>query len=216
MRYEATLETLSSGTPSLCFSSPVLRDESECLTARRDLVARVLRTLTRVRATELSDVWAGDPLSALEEHIQVLASSEASSPVSVWAAWHALQLHRVGANVADRFSEIAKLSDNWNNQGAAAPSAEAISLARRAVRLMRRAPDRIVADADGGVAIYLFGSKVREDGAHHRYASLVVGNDGEVALVLRDRTSNRVDARDLEEEDLSDALAAAEAFVSIA
>lgn len=122
----------------------------------------------------------------------------------------------IGVAGDERLVALSRLPDNWNNHGAPAPSSLAIERARQAIGVMAQCPDRVAPDAEGGVALYLFGSTVLEDGSHRRLASLVVGNDGEMALLLRDRVTGQISAFDVASDSLADRVAQAKAFVSVA
>lgn len=95
--------------------------------------------------------------------------------------------------------KLRGLDDNWDGQGARAPSELACEIAHRLLdEAIRQGmpPDRVVPDVTGGVALYWFGAEQMEGGAHRRYASIGVENYGDVALLMVERDKS-IASRDL-------------------
>jgi hypothetical protein len=70
------------------------------------------------------------------------------------------------------------------------PSVESRRIATELVDRLRAEdlePDRVLADPEGGVALYVFGESQLSDGSHSRYARIVATNSGEVAVLCADR-----------------------------
>jgi hypothetical protein len=75
------------------------------------------------------------------------------------------------------------------------PTPESRSTAAELVLMLRRfelEPERVLADPDGGIALYVFGGAARADGSRVRYARVLASNTGEVAILFvdRDRTTS--------------------------
>lgn len=100
--------------------------------------------------------------------------------------------HAESATVTDVFGNqialISALNDDWDDDGAPAPSTTAIHNARKyadETRSLGRAPDSIAADAIGGVVLWFF---VEDDaGRDVRWGSIECHNDGAVFALLDDR-----------------------------
>jgi hypothetical protein len=54
-------------------------------------------------------------------------------------------------------------------------------------------PERVLADPDGGIALYVFGTEQMPSGARSRYARIGVTNDGEVLVLCADRATGTND-----------------------
>jgi hypothetical protein len=70
------------------------------------------------------------------------------------------------------------------------PTEESRATAAALVGLLRQQdlePSRVLADSEGGVALYVFGDHVLPGGGHSRYARIVATNAGEVAVLCADR-----------------------------
>lgn len=81
--------------------------------------------------------------------------------------------------------QLATLTNDWDGYGALAPNATAIDNARRVAEWLmqnERALDRVVASAEGGVAVYV------KNGP--RYGSAECLNDGSVVCGASDRQGN--------------------------
>lgn len=74
-------------------------------------------------------------------------------------------------------------------------------------------PDRVVADPDGGVALYMFAERMLGDGSHPRYARIAAMNDGEVVASLADRERDTHEAWDVTASQRSRAIRRIEEFV---
>jgi hypothetical protein len=90
-----------------------------------------------------------------------------------------------------RIGELAKLRDGWNGREAPAPSERAAKLARKTLDRAERMgfkPERIVASAEGGIAVYFMSPDLR------RYAYAECYNGGAViaAMSTRDRRDSDV------------------------
>jgi len=59
-----------------------------------------------------------------------------------------------------------------------------------AMRDVGISPDRAVADPDGGIALYAFGSETLPGGSHRRYARIAVSNEGDVVALCANRESD--------------------------
>jgi hypothetical protein len=70
------------------------------------------------------------------------------------------------------------------------PTEESRATAATLVGLLRQQqlePSRVLADSEGGVALYVFGDHILPGGSHSRYARIVATNAGEVAVLCADR-----------------------------
>jgi hypothetical protein len=84
------------------------------------------------------------------------------------------------------------------------PSEESRSTATTIVDLLRDQtlePDRVLADPEGGVALYVFGEGMHPGGAHARYARIVATNAGEVGVLLVNRGGGEPSSWDVHERD---------------
>jgi hypothetical protein len=75
-------------------------------------------------------------------------------------------------------------------------------------------PDRVVADPDGGVAIYVFGKRETEAGEHARHARLLAANEGDVIALCVDYERNSHDAWAAELTDLGPTVRKVHSFVA--
>lgn len=82
--------------------------------------------------------------------------------------------------------DLLLLQDGWDGRRAPAPSKEAVCLARQVV-LNVDAIGRIAPDVEGGVTVYFFGGGEHVDGGWNRQGGIILSNDGELVLYLRDR-----------------------------
>jgi hypothetical protein len=99
----------------------------------------------------------------------------------------------------DRFSNLERelagtenLPANWNSNGSPAPSADAISIARKVLDVLRTAevvPRKVMASAEGGVAIVFTSSGDNR-------AVIESLNDGDLSLLLYDRRSGNAENLD--------------------
>lgn len=87
---------------------------------------------------------------------------------------------------------LLHLEDGWDGHGAPAPSRAAIDVARAVLQEATQRPDLdkawVTADVEGGVAIYFFGGPRLPDGGLGRQAGVLVDNDGDGVLYMRDRS----------------------------
>jgi hypothetical protein len=84
------------------------------------------------------------------------------------------------------------------------PSQESRLTATTIVDLLREQtmePDRVLADPEGGVALYVFGEGTHPGGAHARYARIVATNAGEVGVLLVNRQGGVPSSWDVQEGD---------------
>ena len=74
-------------------------------------------------------------------------------------------------------------------------------------------PDRAVADPDGGIAIYVFGSDVLAGGARARYGRVAAMNDGSIVAACVDRTQNQDEAWDVRSDGVDGAVERIRVFI---
>jgi len=92
-----------------------------------------------------------------------------------------------------KLEELLLLPDDWNGQGAPAPSLDAIEMARAI--LTQEPPHgtmetQISADVDGGLALYFFGGNRMDDHGWRHQTGILVSNDGEACVYQKDRATN--------------------------
>lgn len=101
----------------------------------------------------------------------------------------------------EALNRLLVMQPGWDGSRAPAPSQEAINIARGAVAEARSAElgeARVVADVEGGVAVYFFGGEKLADGGWSRQGGFLVSNDSEVSLYLRDRRRRGSDIAEIE------------------
>lgn len=92
------------------------------------------------------------------------------------------------------------LQSGWDGRKAPAPSSDAITVARRALHLARRhglSQARVTPDVEGGVAVYFFGGGRHADGGWNRQGAIMVSNEEEASLYLRDRSRPGAEVLDI-------------------
>jgi len=96
------------------------------------------------------------------------------------------------------------------------PSGVACELARQVTEHAVAAgfePSRVVADVEGGIAVYWFGTETLAGGSHRKVASITIGNDGELAGLTEDRTAEAREGFGVALETVDAALTRLRAFV---
>lgn len=122
-----------------------------------------------------------------------------------WVTAGDAQLNTVFDRLHDKIRDLSGLSDGWDGRGAPAPSATAADMAQKVLVIASRflaPPDRIVPDADGGLAVYWMRHE-RQDQSHRFLASIVIDNDGAIAATTKDRETGAFDAWDVADDNLS-------------
>ncbi len=112
------------------------------------------------------------------KNTMVLATSKGVTKVARPTAAARIQLLALG-----------DLVQGWNDDSPA-PNATSLSAATNILDALDQtllSPERVVPDAEGGVAIYFFGGKTLPGGARQQYASLSASNDGEIVALVHDR-----------------------------
>lgn len=92
------------------------------------------------------------------------------------------------------------LQAGWDGRKAPAPSREAIRLGRQALEAARGvnlSEARVSPDVEGGVAVYFFGGGRHNDGGWNRQGAIMVSNDTEASLYLRDRAKPGAEVADI-------------------
>jgi len=92
----------------------------------------------------------------------------------------------------EQLVRLLLLEDGWDGHTAPSPSRASVDVARVVLQEAARCeglsgPPRITADVEGGVAIYFFGGDPLPDGGVPRQAGVLINNDGEGVLYMRDR-----------------------------
>jgi len=109
----------------------------------------------------------------------------------------------------EQLVKLLLLQPNWDGQGAAAPNKAAIDVARAVVSASKDVGFNrplVSADVEGGVATYFFGGTQLEDGGWSHQGGVLVDNDGDALLYLRDRRSPGSTAEDVGPDALSSAV----------
>jgi hypothetical protein len=75
-------------------------------------------------------------------------------------------------------------------------------------------PDRVVADRDGGVAIYVFGRREVAPGAHARHARILAANEGDLIALCVDYEHDTRDAWEAKLGELEPTISRVRAFVA--
>ena len=86
--------------------------------------------------------------------------------------------------------QLLALSLDWDGRGALAPTGDAIDVAETVLAIARKTEleeIRVTPDVEGGVAVYFFGGTLMPDGGWTLQAGILVDNDGEAVMYLRDR-----------------------------
>lgn len=90
---------------------------------------------------------------------------------------------------------LLNLQPGWDGRRAPAPSPEAVAVVRRVLELANDLPEtRVTPDVEGGVALYFFGGGRHPDGGWNRRGGILVSNDVEATVHLRDRTGGNGDS----------------------
>lgn len=103
----------------------------------------------------------------------------------------------VGDKMLRRLVALEQMAADWNGYGSPPPSPKAIDNARsvcQAASSVGGASDRIVASAEGGVALYWFGTERIDGGAHRRYGWIEAENDGELSALTADRLTDETES----------------------
>ena len=139
--------------------------------------------------------------------IERVASSFTQFVEDAFRAGGAVNASRSAATGADAYTEfVGEAETEAAIRGILAlePEGEPIEHAARvrAAEIVRTMEpqlfaERIIADPDGGVAIYAFGEATIESGARRRYARIGVANDGAVMLSMSDRVDGTFITREI-------------------
>jgi hypothetical protein len=84
---------------------------------------------------------------------------------------------------------LEDLAQGWN-EDSPAPNTTSIRAAANILDALDEtllSPERVVPDAEGGVAMYFFGGKTLPGGARQQYASISASNDGEIVALVHNR-----------------------------
>ncbi len=150
-------------------------------------------------SVKAGDATAAGLSAALRNALAARPAALAPVPSSVLRVW-----------------ELARLPAGWDGRDAPPPSPIACEFARRfamTASVNHTPPARVVGDVEGGIALYWFGAETLVGGSHRRVASISVGNDGEVAVVLEDRSVDTREAFDVSLDNIGGALARVTGFV---
>ena len=102
--------------------------------------------------------------------------------------------------LAKQLEQLATLEVNWDGHGAPVPNDGAMKIAYEAVTISQEFsfPDaRVTPDVEGGVAVYFFGGATIDDGGWSHQAGILIDNDGDMVLYLRDRSKDGSDISDV-------------------
>lgn len=92
------------------------------------------------------------------------------------------------------------LQSGWDGRKAPPPSSDAIRVGRHALALARSqglVHARVTPDIEGGVAVYFFGGGSHSDGGWNLQGAIMVSNEDEATLYLRDRSRAGADVTDI-------------------
>lgn len=120
------------------------------------------------------------------------------------------------AEIRNQIDRIRDLGEDWNGYGAPAPSTAAIAKFERVLDTLLEAgfePERVVADAEGGIAAYFFGGTPLAGGSRPRYAKITVDNEGDILILLHKRDEGEPEAWQVPSEEIEDALVRIREFV---
>lgn len=93
------------------------------------------------------------------------------------------------ARAIAKLNDLLILGEGWDGRQAAPPSVQAVRTAEAVLAESHRQgrfPDRIVADVDGGVALYFLGGHQDASGGHSRHFGVLIDNEGEGAYYKRE------------------------------
>lgn len=131
-----------------------------------------------------------------------------------------LELEILGLDQAQELLDIIRLPLGWDGGHAPTPSSIAVDIASRCVEeayATTLANCRITADIEGGVAVYFFGGGKALDGGWNHQGGILISNNGETSLYLRDRANKGAEISDVDptEEGIRLAVLDIKKFISI-
>jgi len=103
------------------------------------------------------------------------------------------------ANALKALHVCAAVGPDWNGYGAEPPNAVSLQVVRKLLMDLASTdgPSRIVAMADGGVALYFFSGEALPGGAHTLCASLECSNDGGIVLIMENRGTGALEVSEV-------------------
>lgn len=133
-----------------------------------------------VSATVTPGVASGETITATVEFDRGMPRSEANRLVLL--------------SMLNRYSDVSINESSMPNKTAIDNAFSVIDIAE----VKGLVANRIVADADGGICIYFFGSSVLDGGAHEKFASITCDNEGDMVAMVRDRGNDVSDAWEID------------------